>query len=52
MTVHELNSEELEELRLATAYELMDNVSDVSNDILFKRYEGMSFVKEDFFCNL
>ena len=59
MTVHELNAEELEELRQTYILELFDTyekilegVDTITIDDTKKYYEGIEFVKEDFFCNL
>jgi hypothetical protein len=64
-TVRELNQDELNELKqnYATARaeeageqlsygELADSVNIISNEIMFVHHEGMSFVKDDFFCNI
>ena len=57
--VNELNENELEELRERYFYQLIDNGEEeynapyeihISNVISF--YEGISFVEEDFFCNI
>lgn len=57
--VNELNENELEELRGRFFHQLIDNGSEeynapceipISNVIGF--YEGISFVEEDFFCNI
>ena len=61
-TVHDLTPEELDELR-ATYYEQLDEVDndvledvssyeEVTNEMLFNHYDGVSFIREDFFCNM
>lgn len=62
MTVHELNSEELEELRenyfsqlLETDKEVLASIieaGEIPMENVISHYEGTFFVKEDFFCNL
>ena len=57
MKVQELNQNELEELRSNYFYDeninhFYRNVQDVPNKVLFEHYGGISFVEEDFFCNL
>ena len=63
MSVSELNQEELEELRESYFQQLLETTGDEvlqgitnSNEIPFtnviQHYEGVYFVKEDFFCNL
>jgi len=59
MTVYELNSDELEELREAYFYQLQDlgeedfeSPFEIPMDNTIAHYEGITFVKEDFFCNL
>jgi len=57
MNVTELNRDELEELRSNYFYDeninhFYRNVNDVPNQVLFEYYGGISFVEEDFFCNL
>jgi hypothetical protein len=56
-TVHELNAEELQELRSRWYQQHLDNNSskdeeNVPMDIVMRDYEGTYFVEEDFFCNL
>jgi hypothetical protein len=55
-SVHELNENELEELRSVSFLEIenhnFENIEDIPNEYLFKFYQGVSFVEEDFFCNL
>jgi hypothetical protein len=61
-TVHELSAEELAELRESYFYQLLDTDTEVLGDIQYPReipmedviahYEHISFVEEDFFCNL
>lgn len=57
MKVQELNQNELEELRSNYFYDeninhFYRNVQDVPNEVLFEYYGSISFVEEDFFCNL
>lgn len=65
MTVQELNSEELDELRSRWYHQHLDDGSieevmeydpedeaNVPDSILYSYYEYIYFVKEDFFCNL
>lgn len=57
MKVQELNQNELEELRSNYFYDeninhFYRNVQDVPNEVLFEHYGSISFVEEDFFCNL
>lgn len=63
MNVKELNRKELLELKQKIFLATQDNApiywSDLAyiNEIIsdkevFKRYEGVSFTKEDFFCNM
>lgn len=60
-TVHDLTPEELDELR-ATYFEQLDEVDndviedissyeEVTDEMLFNHYDGVSFVRENFFCN-
>jgi hypothetical protein len=61
-TVHELNNDELEELRERYFHQLADTDPEVLGDILLPEelpmenviahYEGTFFVEEDFFCNV
>ena len=61
-TVHDLSTEELEELRATYFNQLMDTDSEVLGDIteaeqipmeaVKAHYEHVSFVEEDFFCNM
>jgi len=61
-SVHELNTDELEELRDSYYYQLLDTDEEVLGDIecpqdipmenVIAHYEGTYFVEEDFFCNL
>ena len=60
-SVHELNRNELEELRDSYYYQLLDTDEEVLGDIenpqgipmdnVIAHYEGTYFVEEDFFCN-
>lgn len=62
MTVHELNIAELEELKETYFQQLLDTDPEVLGNIessdeisdwsIYNHYEGIEFVKEDFFCNL
>ena len=58
-SVTELNRDELEELKMNYYVELTDageeNVpywEDIPDDIILDHYAGISFVEEDFFCNM
>jgi hypothetical protein len=61
-TVNELNENELEELRESYFQELLDtspdfigdfeNSSQIPMEDVKNHYEGISFVEDDFFCNL
>ena len=61
-SVHELNQEELEELRGNYFAQLLDTDDEVLGEIteaeeipienVMAHYEGTFFVEEDFFCNL
>jgi hypothetical protein len=61
-SVHELTADELEELRSNYFYQLLDTDEEVLGDIeypheipmenVIAHYEDISFVEEDFFCNL
>ena len=61
-TVHKLNKDELEELRGNYFVQLQETDSDVLDNIVsadeipindvIAHYDGISFVEEDFFCNL
>jgi len=64
-TVHELNQDELEELRSrwydqhlddGSLEEVMDteveSEEEIPMDVVVAYYEGTFFVEEDFFCNL
>lgn len=61
--VKELTREELNELKSNYFYSHLDNDNsnqcdgydapwDIPDEIIFEHYEGITFVKEDFFCNL
>ena len=58
-TVHELNEDELNELKDAYFDQLQytedadtfESADDIPNEIIFDHYEDIGFVKEDFFCN-
>lgn len=61
-SVHELSTNELEELRSNYFYQLLDTDQEVLGDIeypeeipmsdVIAQYEHVSFVEEDFFCNV
>lgn len=56
-SVHELNQNELEELRGNYFYNEeiqhdFQDVFEVKNNVLFEYYEAVSFVEEDFFSNI
>lgn len=62
-TVKELTREELNELKSNYFYSHLDDDNsnqcdgydapwDIPDEIIFEHYEGITFVKEDFFCNL
>jgi hypothetical protein len=61
-SIDELNQDELEELRETYFDELLSTDSEALGDItsakqipmsnVKQHYEGISFVEEDFFCNL
>lgn len=56
-TVHELNRNELEELRNSYFYNEdikhdFEDVFEIPDKVLFEYYETVGFVEEDFFCNL
>jgi hypothetical protein len=61
-TVYDLTPEELDELR-ATYWDQLEEVDDdvieeatdyedVTDEMLFNHYDGISFVRDDFFCNM
>jgi hypothetical protein len=60
--VRDLNQEELEELRFAYFYEMLDSnpelldnidfASEVPMEKLIEHYEHIGFVEEDFGCNI
>ncbi len=56
-TVKQLSKYELDELRINYFYDesishSYTNVEDIPNKVLFEHYGSVSFVKEDFFCNI
>lgn len=63
-TVKELTNDELNELKEGyaclmneedeegTSYGELIESHNISNEIIFEYYEGMTFVEEDFFCNI
>jgi len=58
-TVHDLTTEELEELRDSYFSQLTDNgeeelqsPQDIPMEDIIRHYEGVMFVEDDFFCNL
>ena len=58
--VFDLTKDELEELRDSYYWQLVDTgedegidgPEDIPDDVLFDHYAGISFVEEDFFCNI
>ena len=58
--VYELSREQIEQLKFAYFYQLLetdpevlegiDNFLGIPDDVIYKHYEGISFVDEDFFC--
>lgn len=55
MTVQELNKDELEELKWAYFYEEpndFDYPNEIPNEVIFEHFGHISFVEEDFSCNL
>ena len=62
MDVTELNEEQLDELRWAYYYELVDSgedeeigcncPDDIEDEILFEHYAGINFVNDDFACTV
>ena len=58
-TVHELSTEELEELRGNYFAQLQDqgeeeeiySPEEIPMDVIIQHYEGTMFVEDDFFCN-
>lgn len=58
MDVHELNREQLDELRWSFYWELQNtddadyfpDPDSIPDDVLFDHYAGISFVNDDFFC--
>ena len=58
--VFDLTKDELEELRDSYYWQLVDTGEDegidgpeyIPDDVLFDHYAGISFVEEDFFCNI
>lgn len=56
-TTYDLNEEEFEELRDTYFYEVYngqeyDYVADVPDEVIHNHYNGISFVEEDFWCNV
>ena len=61
-TVKELTREELNELKTSyltklneygsPSYQDYINAENIPDEIIFEEYEGITFVKEDFFCNI
>lgn len=59
-TVYELTVNEFEELRESYFWQLQetddadhfDSPDDIPDDVIFDHYDGISFVEEDFFCNI
>lgn len=60
MYVTELSREELDELKYNYAderthgcsYEELMESLDIPDDVIFEHYDGIDFVKDDFFCNI
>ena len=55
MTVHDLNENELEQLKFAYFYdEEHEYLSfyEVPNEVIFEHYGHISFVEEDFYSNI
>ena len=58
--VRDLNQDELDELRYTYYWQLVetgedegiDGPEDIPNAVLFDHYAGISFVEDDFFCNI
>lgn len=58
--VFDLSKDELDELRETYYWQLVDTgedegidgPEDIPDDVLFDHYAGISFVEEDFFCNI
>lgn len=59
MNVRELNQNQLNELKVRYIFEHDPNPSwgdvefakNVPNEVIFKEYDGIYFVEEDFFCS-
>ena len=60
-TVQDLTQDELNELKTALFYDpetidiLPNNIAfpeQIPNDIIYNHYEGITFVNDDFFCNV
>lgn len=63
MNVHDLTRDELDELKSTYYCQLLDSgeleevcgdiyfPEDIPDDIIFNHYDGINFVKDDFFCN-
>lgn len=59
-TVHELNQDELEELRESYFCEIEEanggvtsiSVNEIPMEDVINHYDGIHFVEDDFFCNL
>ena len=57
-TINQLTENEYEELRDSYYYELLENgmminyPSEITKEMMQIKYRGISFVDEDFFCNL
>jgi NurA-like 5'-3' nuclease len=53
MDVTELSKKQLDELKFTYLYDVENNYSSVgkiTNEVIFKYYSGIDFVKEDFAC--
>lgn len=58
-TVYDLSADEFSELKSNYFWELMDTgecdvdwPDDIPDDVIYAHYEGISFVDDDFFCNI
>lgn len=59
MTVYDLTKDEIDELKTALFYEqdadeIFDGIEyyfQIPDDFIYQHYEGVTFVKGDFFCN-
>jgi hypothetical protein len=54
-SVHELNENELEELKWTYFYDVENDFEyayEIPNEVIFEHFSHISFVEEDFSCNL